>query len=158
MPDNLLTEPVLRLLSVREFISVASSDFDGRPNVAPKFILTVEDGCIYLVDYVIGRTYRNIESNPRVSLSTIDIKTLVGYQMNGSVQVLSKGPIYDKMIEKLHDKQISFSTKRIIEGVRSQKSHESFELAFPERVVIFKVKVEEVVEIGPSGKLERKKI
>jgi hypothetical protein len=33
-----------------------------------------------------------------------------------------------------------------------------FELAFPERVVIFKVKVKEVVEMAPQGKLTREKI
>lgn len=158
MANKLLTEPILELLSVREFISVASADFDGRPNVAPKFILTVEDDCIYLVDYVIGRTYRNIETNPRVSLSTVDIRTLVGYQLNGNVEMISQGPVYDELLKKMHDKQISFSTKRIIEGVRRQRTHEHFELTFPEKVIIFKIKIEEVVEIGPSGKLERKKI
>ena len=123
-----------------------------------KFILKVEGDSIYLVDYVIGRTLQNLKTNANVSLSTVNLETLVGYQLNGQAQVINKGQEYKKLIREMHARQIEFSTKRIIEGVKKQKAHTSFELTFPEHVVIFKVKVEEIVEIGPSGKLERKRL
>lgn len=154
---KIITPQILEFLQNKEFINVGSCDFDGRPNVAPKFLLAIENNFIYLVDYVLGRTYHNIKINPKVSLSTVNLQTLIGYQINGDVEMIDQGPVYTSLLKRFHDKQISFSTKRIIEGVRGQKSHESFELTFPEKVVIFKINVYEIVEIGPSGKLERKK-
>jgi len=52
-------------------------------------------------------------------------------------------------------RQISLTAKHIIEEVRGEGRHESFEVAMPERFVIFKVRLEEIVEIGPKGELSR---
>ena len=60
------------LIESREFISLASCDLAGRPNAAPKFLLKVEGACLYLVDYIMGQTFRNVKVNPRVSLSFFD--------------------------------------------------------------------------------------
>jgi len=143
------------LLEGREFVSVATCDFKGRPNVAPKFFLK-SSGCnIYLIDYVIGKTFDNVKINPRVSLSMMDLETLTGYQINGTAELIEKGEEYNKLLNELTDKEISLSSKRILEGIDSGKKHKTFELAFSERITIFKVKIEEFVEITPLGKLKR---
>lgn len=157
MADELITREIQQFLKEQTFINIATSDFDGRPNVAPKFLLKVEDDVIYLIDYVIGRTFRNLKNNPNVSLSTVDLDTLVGYQINGKADIVEDGQDYKKLLQQMYDRQIEFSTKRIIEGIRSKKKHAGFEVTFPDRVVMFKIKAEEIVEIGPSGKIERKR-
>jgi len=146
------------LIESREFISLASCDLSGRPNAAPKFLLKVSGDYLYLVDYIIGRTFSNLQINPRASLSFIDSNTLIGYQINGRVEIIDSGSEYEEIIKELHHKQIDLSIARVIEGVTKGKAHKSYEVAIPEQFVIFKVKMEEIVEMRPSGTLKREKV
>jgi len=154
----MITKILTELLKKREFISIASCDFKCRPNVAPKFLLKIEDNFIYLIDYVVGRTYENLKINPKVSLSVMDVDMLKGYQINGTVEIIEKGNLYEELLNELKNKEISLATERIIKGVQLGKKHESFEVSSPERIAIFKVKIEEVVEIDSSGKLQRERL
>jgi predicted pyridoxine 5'-phosphate oxidase superfamily flavin-nucleotide-binding protein len=152
------TQDIHNLLKDREFINVATCDFEGRPNVAPKFILKTDATHIVLIDYVIGRTCANLKINPRISLSMMDLETLTGYQFNGVAEIIEKGAEYEKLIHELTLREISLSAKRIIEGIDSGKKHKSFELAFSDRITIFKVLINEFIEILPHGKLRREEI
>lgn len=154
----MISKKINELLKLRAFISVATSDLHGRPNAAPKFLLKTENNFIFLVDYIIGRTWENIKINPRVSLSFVDTDTLVGYQINGPVEIIDKGPEYEAIVKELIQKEIDLSTKRIIEGVSRGKVHKGFEVGLSERFVIFKIKVKDVAEIGPSGDLKREMV
>ena len=58
-------------------------------------------------------------------------------------------------MQELELREIDLSTKRIIEGVGKGIIHEGFEVSLSEKVVIFKITMEEIVEIGPSGILNR---
>jgi predicted pyridoxine 5'-phosphate oxidase superfamily flavin-nucleotide-binding protein len=146
------------LIESREFISLASCDLEFRPNAAPKLLLKVQGDYLYLVDYIIGRTFTNLRVNPRASLSFIDSNTLIGYQINGKVEIIDSGAEYKEIFKELQHKQIDLSVARVIEGVTKGKAHKSFALAIPEQFVILKVRIEEVVEIRPSGTLKREKI
>ena len=154
----MITERINEILKTREFISVATAGLDGTPNAAPKFLLKRENNFVYLVDYTIGKTWQNLKNNPRVSLSFVDTDTLRGYQLNGSVEIIEKGAAYDKIMQELFQREIDLSAKRIIEGVTQGKVHENFELAIPEKIVIFKIQIQEAVEIGPRGELKREKV
>lgn len=149
---------ISELIASREFISVATCDHEGRPNAAPKFLLKVEEGYIYLVDYTIGWTFRNLKINPRASLSFMDNNSLTGYQLNGSAAIIDSGSEYERIVEELQRKQIDLSIKRVIEGVERGHVHKAFEVAIPEQFVILKIKMEELVEIGPAGTLRREKV
>jgi len=152
----MLTEDLVGLLEKREFISVATCDLKGRPNAAPKFVLKVDKERIYLVDYIIGTTYDNLKINPRVSLSFLDPRTLNGYQLNGSVRIISKGSIFEKMRREMLEKEIRLTTKHIIEDVRGESTHDAYEVTIAERYVVYIVTIDEVVEIGAKGDLKRK--
>lgn len=151
----MLSEGLLKLLENREFISVATCDFKGRPNAAPKFLLKAGKSRIYLVDYTIGTTWRNLKTNPRTSLSFIDPATLKGYQLNGAARIIDKGREYDRMFNQMQDKEIRLTTKHIIEDVRGMSRHDNFEVVITEKFVVLEVKIEEVVEIGIRGELKR---
>ncbi|MCX5715045.1 MAG: pyridoxamine 5'-phosphate oxidase family protein [Candidatus Omnitrophica bacterium] len=154
----MINKKIIELLKDREFISVATCDFDGRPNAAPKFLLKIEGNFIYLIDYTIGRTFTNLHSNPRASLSFVDTNSLVGYQINGRVEIIEGGPEYDKISKELLQRQVDLSTKRIIEGVTKGKRHGSFEVSIADTFVVFKVKMEDITEMGPSGMLRRETV
>ena len=141
-----------------DFIPVATCDMEGIPNVAPKFFLKVENNHIYLIDYVIGRTFQNLVVNPKASLSIVDRDNLTGYQVNGPVEVLSQGAEHAKLVDEFQDKEMALSSRRIVEGVLTGERHKNFEAAFPKKVVVLKVKISEVVEICASGELNREKL
>lgn len=151
----MLTE-LLGLLEKREFISVATCDLKGRPNAAPKFILKADHENIYLIDYTIGMTYDNLKLNPRVSMSFIDPRSLKGYQLNGKATIIEKGRLYDKMRKEMLEKEIRLTAEHIIQDIRGEARHDTFEVGLSEKYVVFKLTVYEVVEIGPRGELIRK--
>jgi len=153
-----MLKKVIQILRDREFLNVATCDRGERPNAAPKFFLKIEGNHIYLIDYTWGRTWENLKINPRVSLSFVDTDSLRGYQMNGSVQIVDKGDEYSLAAQELVQREIDLSTKRIIEGVTKGKRHGNFEVALPDKFILFKVKIEEIVEIGSSGELKRESI
>ena len=146
------------LISETTFINIASCDFNGRPNVAPKFLLKYLGSIIYLIDYTMGKTYENLKINSRVSFAVMDFNTLNGYQINGVGKILEDSEEYNSLTRELRDKIKKLSVDRLIEGLKSEKMHNSFEIIFPKRVVIFKIEVKEVVEIGPTGEIRREKL
>jgi len=154
----MLTEKIIRFLNKKEFINIGTCDFEGRPNVAPKFVLSVNEDSIILADYVIGQTYQNLKINTRASVSTVDIDSLSGYQFNGPVEIIDKGSEYEKLKKLFSDKQIKFSVGRVINSIRRHKENAVSEVGFPEKIVVLKFKVEEVVEITSKGELKRKNI
>ncbi len=153
-----MNRKVIELLKSREFVSVATCNFDGRPNAAPKFLLKMEDNFVYLVDYFIGKTYRNLRANPRISISFMDTSSLLGYQLNGLVEIVEGGPEYDLLVKDLLQREVDLSARRIVEGVTKGRGHAGFELNMPESFVIFKVKIEEIVEMASSGTLRREQV
>jgi len=154
----MLEHKIEELLKKREFVSVGTCDSNGRPNAAPKFFLKKEGKYIYLVDYTIGRTWQNLKINPHVSLSLMDTDNLTAYQINGSVDIIESGALYDEIRAQAHAKEVSLSALRVIEAVASGKKHNSFEVGISDKLVIFKIKVEEISEIGPRGQITREAV
>ena len=149
---------ISRVLADREFVSVATCDFDGRPNAAPKFMLKIENNLLYLIDYSFGRTLENLKINPRVSISFMNTEALMGYQMNGAIEIIKEGPVYKAICEDLIAKEIDLSAKRIIEGVSTERTHKNFEISMSDKFLVYKVNIEEVVQIGPDGEIKREKV
>ncbi len=151
--DSLLVG-FLPFLAKGKFVNVATCSDERMPNVAPKLIAKTEKNIIYLIDYVIGKTYSNLKENPRVSLSFINDRTLTGYQMNGSVDILEFGEEFERFIEEFQKIKTDFTVERILLNVRTGEKAIPLDLSLPDQFAILKVKVIEIVEIGSSGSLK----
>ncbi len=152
---NLLNEDALNFLEKREFVYLATSDKDGHPYVAPKFLIHLNDDHIYLADFVFGRTIQNLKLRSHASLSVINMDSLVGYQINGTAQVFEDGEEYHKALPQIEKRKMYFSVERIVEGVRAGKKHAHFEAAFPSRLAVIKFTMKEVIHIAPDGRLDK---
>ena len=148
-------EEALGILKAREFVAVATANKGGKPNSAPKLLLKIDGKIVYFIDYSIGKTVENLKVNPEISLSFINIDSLVGYRLNGKAEIIEKGKIYDECLKELGEKEIELSVERIVKGVQNGKSHKEFELDIPERFLVYKVKIEEGCEISPRGVIKR---
>lgn len=147
-----------KLLSKIQFLHVATLSKDGQPNAAPKLILKVDDKAIYLVDCTIGKTWENLKKNSQVSLSFVDEESLKGYQINGEAVVLEGKSIGVELRKILEEKEVALTVKRIVSGIHEHKKHEDFEMGMSDKFVIFKINLNEVVEIGYKGNLTRQKL
>jgi uncharacterized pyridoxamine 5'-phosphate oxidase family protein len=158
MPKMLMTENLKKFLLNKGFVSVGTSDLSGQPNAVPKYIVEVDNGFIYLADYVIGQTFQNLKINPKISLSTIDIKTLEGLQINGVAKIITKGALYKKLLKKMVEQEVHHTAKRIVEDVRGGQKSDFYEVQFPERVVMLKVKCKKITKIDIDGNLKIERI
>jgi len=154
----MIAKKIKEFLKEREFVNIATCSLNNVPFAAPKFILKIDSGYIYLIDYSKGKSYENLKINPRVSLSFMDTETITGYRISGSAEVIEGGPEYDRTRHELSQKKISLSSKRVIEGLYKGRPHSRFEIDIPEQFAIFKVKVAELVEIGHRGEIIREKL
>jgi hypothetical protein len=75
--------------------------------------------------------------------------------LNGKLEVIEKGKIYDECLKELREKEIELSVERIVKGVKDGKPHKEFELEISERFLVYVVKIEEGCEIGPRGEIKR---
>jgi uncharacterized pyridoxamine 5'-phosphate oxidase family protein len=149
-------ENALKFLKTREFVEIATADKEGKPNSAPKLFLKTDGRIAYFIDYSIdSRTAENMKINSRVSLSFIDFNSLFGYKLNGKTEIIDKGAIYDECLKELRKREIELSVERITKGVHDGRPSKDFELAIPERFLIYKVKIEEGSEINPRGEIKR---
>lgn len=135
------------------FITVATCNSAGEPNAAPKLLLKVEKNTVYLVDVPFGRTWENLKENGNIALSFVDAETLKCYQMKGSVTVIDAGSVHEKMGDELNKKLERLTVTRIIEGMRRERAYKNFIIEVSKEFVVFKVKINDVVEFGMPERL-----
>ena len=148
-------DKIVSLLKKRSFISIATADVQGEPHAVPKFLLKVDGGFVYLIDYAIGKTVTNLQANPRACLSFMDLDNLEGYRISGPAYLLENGPEHEKILKEFDKKLIQMSATRLIEGMRAGKKAQHFELEIPNKVIAIKVRIGEAVRIDRQGKLFR---
>ena len=157
MAVNLL-EKVAKLLEKKEFVYIATCSQDCEPYATPKFLVRVENNCIYLADFAISQAYENLKVNPKMSIAAMDHDTLHGYRINGDVAILEEGPEFDKILKELRKKEMNLTIERVVRAVQTGVTHENFELEFPKRLAIFKMHVDLVMQVGPRGQLHKEKV
>ncbi|MDR2442730.1 MAG: pyridoxamine 5'-phosphate oxidase family protein [Deltaproteobacteria bacterium] len=81
---------------------VATCDKNGVPNVAPKGTLScIDDQTLVFADIFSLKTRTALEENPIVAVAVIDPSGPKGYQIKGKSELLTSGPIYDSVTEKV---------------------------------------------------------
>ncbi len=88
LPDN-----VQEIILNAEGKALATSADDGL-HVVPVSTVKIHEGKILLVDYFMGKTIKNISSNPKVALACW--RGLGGYQIKGEVEYITEGEVFDE--------------------------------------------------------------
>lgn len=153
--DLMIKQRALEILKQKEFVSIGTADKQGYPNAAPKLLLKIENGFVYLIDYTIAKTAANLKENPVASLSFMDIDNLVGYRLDGQVLLISEGNEYNQILIELEKKLIKLSASRVIEASRTGKKNKHYELEIPDKILVLKIEIKQVVKIGSQGDLWR---
>ena len=88
------------------------------PNISPRIFFKIEDSVIYWLDFFKHKSFRNMQSNPWVTISVFNKDELKGFQFRGIINFITDEPIRSKMkksiIEKTLEKNSSLKVKKII--------------------------------------------
>jgi predicted pyridoxine 5'-phosphate oxidase superfamily flavin-nucleotide-binding protein len=77
---------------------VATADKAGVPNLSPKGTLGVaDDNTLVFADIFSLKTRKALEENPNVAVAVVDPAGPSGYQFKGKSELLTSGPLYDKV-------------------------------------------------------------
>lgn len=99
---------------------------DGKiPNVVPvAFKDVTEDGKLVIGDVFLDTTLKNVAANGQIAIAASNATTLEGYQIKGTAQYLTEGPVVD-------------SVKAMVEGATKGALHAKGVLVVtPERVIV----------------------
>lgn len=81
---------------------VATATRQGVPNVTPKGTVRVlDDQHVVFADLFSLKTRQNLEQNSQVAVTVIDPSTHKGYQIKGTAELISSGPLYEQMVAEL---------------------------------------------------------
>jgi hypothetical protein len=106
---------------------VATSTCDGQPNVTPKGTVQVlDDQHVAFGDLFSLKTRQNLEQNPKVAVTVIDPGTAKGYQVKGTAELLTSGPLFDKLAGQVKAKGIAmplhYAVKIRVEAIFDQSA------------------------------------
>lgn len=91
----LMNENVVKILKAYMW-DVATCSDDGNPNVVPvAFKNVTEDGKLVVGDVFMETTMNNVKANGKVAISAYDAKTYEGYQVKGTAEYVTEGPVVD---------------------------------------------------------------
>lgn len=91
----MMNENVVKILKAYMW-DVATCSDDGNPNVVPvAFKNVTEDGKLVVGDVFMETTMNNVKDNGKVAISAYDAKTYEGYQVKGTAEYVTEGPVVD---------------------------------------------------------------
>jgi predicted pyridoxine 5'-phosphate oxidase superfamily flavin-nucleotide-binding protein len=92
---------------------VATVSKDGVPNVTPKGTLKLmDDSHVLFADLFSLKTQTNLLENNKVAVTVVDPSTGKGYQLKGTAQVFSSGPLFEKTEKQLEDAPMTLPPMR----------------------------------------------
>ena len=92
---------------VQEFVQnkmawVATASPDGVPNTTPKgTVRIIDDEHVVFADLFSLKTRDNLQKNPKVAVTVVDLEKHKGYQFKGTAKLVDSGPVFDQVVEQL---------------------------------------------------------
>jgi len=113
--------------SQQAFVATASPD--GTPSIGAKgSTKVVDDEHIVFFELAGGRTWENLQKNPKVAIAVVDRSTMQGYRFVGEAELITEGQLYEEA------KQLG----------------EMLKVPVPPRAAV-KIKVDEIYNLGAGG-------
>jgi predicted pyridoxine 5'-phosphate oxidase superfamily flavin-nucleotide-binding protein len=117
--------------TVQEFLPgklawVATASRDGEPNVTPKGSLKLlDDQHVVFADLFSVKTRKNLAENAKVAVTVVDTATYKGYQLKGTAEIVTSGPLFDQTSKDLKESMkglppVRYVVKIAVEAVFDQ--------------------------------------
>ena len=83
---------------------VATASHDGEPNVTPKGTLKlIDEHHVLFADLFSLKTRKNLSENNKVAVTVADTATGKGYQLKGTAEVVSSGPLFEETAKQIKE-------------------------------------------------------
>jgi len=142
---------IIRCFERRHTVIVSSVDSRGRPHTSVKGVLEIlKSGTVRLADLYRGETHRNINVNPLVALTVVDVHRFEGYCLKGYATAYSPGD-FSKRHQRIWQRRLTKRiADRILRNIReSKKAHPGHpEAELPRPLYVIEVKVDEIVDLA----------
>lgn len=117
-----LTQNITTMILNAESKALATNNSDTL-NVVPVSTVKVIDDQIILVNYFLGKTLKNIQQNPHVSLACWS--GFEGYQIKGHVEHVVSGELFDTMVSWVKE----ILPHRVVKGILILTPEEIFDIS-----------------------------
>lgn len=78
--------------------------YDAEPNVVPVGFKSVsEDGKLNIAAVLLETTINNIKKNGKIAIAATDPATMEAYQIKGTAEFVTEGPIFDAFVKLAQD-------------------------------------------------------
>ena len=106
---------VQKTINKQSPVPIATAAADGDPNVVfVGFLRIVDDETIHIADNFFDKTAANLSENPRVSFVVYDGEAKKSFQIKGSIEVATSGPVYDDVKVWVHAKSKALPVKAAV--------------------------------------------
>lgn len=148
-----LSRELVQFLEDQGCVIVSTIDDKGFAHSACKGIVKIDqEGNVYLFDLYQGRTYDNLEKNPRISITAFDEHRFIGYCLKGKAGIVKKDVLEPEIIKAWEDRITSRLTRRVLKNLREEKGHPAHpEVLLPKPAYLILMKVSEIVDLAPHN-------
>lgn len=146
-----LNAEIIRFFQSQGFIIVSTIDRKGLLHNSCKDIVQINaEGRIYIFDLYRGRTYENLQQDPRISITAVDEHKFKGYCLKGEAKIIKIEELAPEIIRAWEDKITSRVSKRVLKNIRGEKGHPQHpEVLLPQPEYMIVVEAQEVVDLTP---------
>lgn len=144
-------EEIIWFFEKQDFVIVSTVDGGDGPHCACKGLLKISpEGKFYIMDLFRGNTFRNLKSNPRMSITAVDQHQFKGYCLKGKVRLIPREKIPDSIMKAWRRRIHSRITSRIIRNIHGESGHGHHpELQLPDPKYIIVMELEEILNLVP---------
>ena len=154
----MLKQKLFYFLRDQEFVTLGTADPGGSPHVSPKLFLKMEENDIYLIDFLVGNSLKNIRQNKKVSVSTFDMENVKGYHVYGTASVIDHDSEFQGLLSEWDRRQTKMATEKVSQTVHGRQNIRSLKLTFLKPVRIYKITIEKIDFVSSQGVLGGEKI
>ncbi len=146
-----LDDEIIHFFKNQDFVIVSTIDKNGFPHSACKGILYLDpQGQVYLLDVYLEETRRNLEKNPKISLTAVDGHKFKGYCLKGEAELLEQKQFTPQITAAWEEKITERISQRLLKNLHGEKGHPRHpEALLPDPKYIFILYVEEIVDLTP---------
>ena len=147
-----LSDDIVNFLERQGFSIVSTLDANGRIHCSAKGIVGIEKkGKVFLIDLYKAETFKNLQRNPTISITSIDEHLFMGYTLKGTAKIVDRDRIKSHIIKAWEERVIQRISKRVIKSIKDyKKSGHHPEAKFPYPEYLIEVDVEDVVDLTPA--------
>ncbi len=144
-------EEIVWFFEKQDFVIVSTVDSEDGPHCACKGLLKISrEGKFYIMDLFRGNTFRNVKSNPRMSITAVDEHQFKGYCLKGKARIIPEEKIPASCLKAWRHRIHNRITSRIIRNIHGEPGHRAHpELLLPDPKYIIVMELEEIFNLVP---------